>query len=280
MVTGAALATVNRLPVLLAARRHLRAARRRPGAAAAGVDPSPGRLGQRLLQAGLALLGPDQRPGAAVPAALAAMRVLTSPAETGAVTLALPQDVQAEAFDVPDGASSTSASGTSAAPRPDAGALARAAALIRASAAAADRRRRRRRSTARRPRRCARSSSAPASRSARRRRARARCRTTIRSNLGAIGATGTFAANRVAREADLVIGIGTRWTATSRPPRRRRSRIRTSRFVNVNVAELDAAKHGGLALRRRRARDARAAGRAALGGTGSTTRYRAARCGV
>jgi 3D-(3,5/4)-trihydroxycyclohexane-1,2-dione acylhydrolase (decyclizing) len=32
-----------------------------------------------------------------------AMRVLTSPAETGAVTLALPQDVQTEAFDYPVG---------------------------------------------------------------------------------------------------------------------------------------------------------------------------------
>ena len=32
------------------------------------------------------------------------MRVLTSPADTGAVTLALPQDVQAEAFDFPEDA--------------------------------------------------------------------------------------------------------------------------------------------------------------------------------
>src|SRR5205085_1672103 len=42
------------------------------------------------------------RPEQVVPAALAAMRVLTSPAETGAVTLAFPQDVQAEAFDCPE----------------------------------------------------------------------------------------------------------------------------------------------------------------------------------
>ena len=42
-----------------------------------------------------------ERPEQLVPAALEAMRVLTDPAETGAVTLALPEDVQAEAFDVP-----------------------------------------------------------------------------------------------------------------------------------------------------------------------------------
>ncbi len=43
-----------------------------------------------------------ERPEQLVPAALEAMRVLTDPAETGAVTLALPEDVQAEAFDVPE----------------------------------------------------------------------------------------------------------------------------------------------------------------------------------
>ena len=37
-----------------------------------------------------------------MPAALEAMRVLTDPAETGAVTLALPEDVQTEAFEVPE----------------------------------------------------------------------------------------------------------------------------------------------------------------------------------
>jgi 3D-(3,5/4)-trihydroxycyclohexane-1,2-dione acylhydrolase (decyclizing) len=42
------------------------------------------------------------RPEQIIPAALAAMRVLTNPAETGTVTLALPQDVQAEAYDYPE----------------------------------------------------------------------------------------------------------------------------------------------------------------------------------
>jgi 3D-(3,5/4)-trihydroxycyclohexane-1,2-dione acylhydrolase (decyclizing) len=65
--------------------------------------------------------------------------------------------------------------------------------------------------------------------------------------LGAVGATGNFAANRAAREADLVIGVGTRWsdfttaskTAFQNP---------NVRFVNINVADFDAHKHTGLAL--------------------------------
>ncbi|HUU18556.1 MAG TPA: 3D-(3,5/4)-trihydroxycyclohexane-1,2-dione acylhydrolase (decyclizing) [Sedimentisphaerales bacterium] len=66
-------------------------------------------------------------------------------------------------------------------------------------------------------------------------------------NLGAIGVTGNFAANRIAREADLVIGIGTRYsdfttaskTAFQNPD---------VRFVNINVAEFDAYKHSALPL--------------------------------
>jgi 3D-(3,5/4)-trihydroxycyclohexane-1,2-dione acylhydrolase (decyclizing) len=65
--------------------------------------------------------------------------------------------------------------------------------------------------------------------------------------LGAVGATGTSAANRAAREADLVIGVGTRWsdfttaskTAFQNP---------NVRFVNINLADFDVHKHAGLAL--------------------------------
>ncbi|MDB5077380.1 MAG: iolD, partial [Chloroflexi bacterium] len=65
--------------------------------------------------------------------------------------------------------------------------------------------------------------------------------------LGAIGATGTLAANRIAHDADLVIGIGTRYsdfttaskTAFQHPD---------VRFVNINVAEFDAGKHAATAL--------------------------------
>ena len=66
-------------------------------------------------------------------------------------------------------------------------------------------------------------------------------------SLGAIGATGTRGANVLAREADLVIGIGTRYsdfttaskTAFQNP---------NVRFVNINVGEFDAFKHGGVAV--------------------------------
>jgi 3D-(3,5/4)-trihydroxycyclohexane-1,2-dione acylhydrolase (decyclizing) len=65
--------------------------------------------------------------------------------------------------------------------------------------------------------------------------------------LGAVGATGTFAANRAAREADLVIGVGTRWTDFTTASKTAFQNPK-ARFVNVNVADLDAHKHAGLAL--------------------------------
>jgi len=63
------------------------------------------------------------------------------------------------------------------------------------------------------------------------------------SSLGAIGATGTSAANRIAKDADLVIGIGTRWTDFTTASK---SVFQSSdvRFVNINVAELDVHKLG------------------------------------
>src|SRR6185295_17776191 len=67
------------------------------------------------------------------------------------------------------------------------------------------------------------------------------------SALGAIGATGTPAANRLAREADLVIGIGTRWSDFTTASK---SAFQDPgvRFVNINVAGFDAAKLSGLAV--------------------------------
>ncbi len=201
-----------------------------------------------------------QRPDQLIPAALAAMRVLTDQAETGAVTLALPQDVQTEAYDfpaeflehrvwhvprpLPDRAE----------PGPGGGAVAQ-------RRAAADRCRRRRASTPRRPTRCGASSRRTGSRSARRRPGRARFPTATRSNLGAIGATGTFAANRLAAAADLVLGIGTRWgdfttaswSAFQHPDVRLRQPQRR---------ELRRRQAFGFAARRRRPRDDRGARRA------------------
>src|SRR5258708_17282943 len=102
MVTGAALATINRLPVLLL-----------PGDVFASrpVDPVLQQL--EVPWRGDASVNDFFQPVSRywdritraeqlMPSALQAMRVLTNPAETGAVTLALPQDVQAEAFDYPD----------------------------------------------------------------------------------------------------------------------------------------------------------------------------------
>ena len=102
MVTGAALATINRLPVLLV-----------PGDVFSTHLPDPV-LQQLESQAAGDVSVNDcfrpvsryfdriWRPEQVIPAALQALRVLTSPAETGAVTLAFPQDVQAEAFDCPE----------------------------------------------------------------------------------------------------------------------------------------------------------------------------------
>src|SRR4051795_8949272 len=102
MVTGAGLATINRPPVLLV-----------PGDVFAGRAPDPVLQQLEVPWAGDVFVNDVfrpvsryfdriSRPEQVISAALAAMRVLTSPAETGAVTLAFPQDVQAEAFDVPD----------------------------------------------------------------------------------------------------------------------------------------------------------------------------------
>src|SRR5262249_30070437 len=101
MVTGAACATINRLPVLLL-----------PGDVFASRRPDP--VLQQLevpwqgdcsfndcFQPASRSWDRISRPEQLIPAALAAMRVLTNQAETGAVTLALPQDVQAEAYDYP-----------------------------------------------------------------------------------------------------------------------------------------------------------------------------------
>ncbi|MBV8218995.1 MAG: 3D-(3,5/4)-trihydroxycyclohexane-1,2-dione acylhydrolase (decyclizing), partial [Solirubrobacterales bacterium] len=102
MVTGAALATINRLPVLLL-----------PGDTFATRTPHP--VLQMLEVPHDATVSVNdcfrpvsrfyervERPEQLIPAALEAMRVLTDPAETGAVTLAMPEDVQAEAFEVRD----------------------------------------------------------------------------------------------------------------------------------------------------------------------------------
>ena len=65
--------------------------------------------------------------------------------------------------------------------------------------------------------------------------------------LGAVGATGTAAANAFAREADVVLGIGTRWSDFTTASRSLFADPGV-RFVNLNVASPDAVKHAGLPL--------------------------------
>ena len=64
---------------------------------------------------------------------------------------------------------------------------------------------------------------------------------------GAIGSTGTTAANAIAREADVVIGIGTRYSDFTTASRTAFQHPDV-RFVNINVAGLDAVKHAGLSV--------------------------------
>ena len=245
MITGAALATVNRLPVLLL-----------PGDVFASRRPDPVLQQLETPWAGDTSLNDAFRPVSAyfdriwrpeqvVPAALHAMRVLVNQAETGAVTLAFPQDVQAEAFEVPEGFLRKRVWPIGR-PLPDETARRRAVELIRGS---------------KRPLIVAGggviySEATDA--------LRALCDDTgipvaetqagkgslpydHPSSLGAIGVTGTFAANRLAAEADLVIGVGTRWSdfTTASKTAFREAGVR---FVNVNVADFDAHKHAGLAL--------------------------------
>ncbi len=85
--------------------------------------------------------------------------------------------------------------------------------------------------------------------------------------VGAIGATGTTAANALAREADVVLGVGTRWSDFTTASRSAFAEDAT--FVNLNVAPVDAFKHAGLPL----VADARA-GLEALGGFTVADEYR------
>ena len=103
MVTGRGAGHDQPAAGAAAARRRVRLAPAEPGAAAAGAAGPPGRLRERRAAprcpaSSTASTGPTS----CRPSLLEAMRVLTDPAETGAVTIALPQDVQAEAYDYPE----------------------------------------------------------------------------------------------------------------------------------------------------------------------------------
>jgi len=245
MLTGASLATINRLPVLLLpgdifARRNVAPVLQQlesPSTQDISVNDCfrpVSRYWDRI-----------ERPEQLLTSLPEAMRVLTSPAETGAVTISLPQDVQAEAFDVPEEFLRKRIWHIFR-NRCDAALLARAAEWIRG---------------AKRPliiagggvlyseawsalAKFAETTGIPV------------CETQAGKGslpfdhpqqLGAMGVTGTPGANIVAREADVVIGIGTRYsdfttaskTAFQNP---------AVRFININVCEFDAFKHTALSL--------------------------------
>jgi 3D-(3,5/4)-trihydroxycyclohexane-1,2-dione acylhydrolase (decyclizing) len=245
MTTGAALATINRLPVLLLPGDVF--ATRRPDPVLQQLEaPHSGDLSVNdCFRTVSRYWDRVNRPEQVIPAALSAMRVLTSGAETGAVTLSLPQDVQAEAYDFPQEFFEKRVWRVPR-PLPDRVEMERAAALVRA---------------ARRPMIVA--GGGVIYSGATDALAHLAGRTGIPvgetqagkgsmpydhpCSLGAVGATGTFAANRVAAQADLVVGIGTRWTdfTTASKTAFQNPGVR---FVNINVADFDAHKHAGLSL--------------------------------
>jgi 3D-(3,5/4)-trihydroxycyclohexane-1,2-dione acylhydrolase (decyclizing) len=245
MITGAAGATINRLPVLLL-----------PGDIFATRRPAP--VLQQLESAQSQDVSVNDcfkpisrywdrinRPEQIVTSLPDAMRVLASPAETGTVTLALPQDVQAEAYDYPSALFEPRV-WTIPRNRPDAALLDRAAGLIR---------------ECQRPIVVAgggviysdavdalhsfvEATGIPVGET---QAGKGALPYPHPLSLGGVGATGTRAANRLAADADLVLVIGSRlsdFTTASKTAFQHPS----VRFIGINVVEFDAAKHAALPL--------------------------------
>ncbi|MFD3838391.1 3D-(3,5/4)-trihydroxycyclohexane-1,2-dione acylhydrolase (decyclizing) [Streptomyces sp. NPDC058642] len=245
LVTGAALATINHLPVLLL-----------PGDTFATRVADPVLQQLEVPYAGDISVNDSlrpvsryfdrvTRPEALIPAALQAMRVLSDPVETGAVTLALPQDVQAEAYDWPE---EFFAERTWVVRRPgaDPTELAEAVTAIR---------------SARRPliiagggvhhsraeealAEFAETTGIPvASTQA----GKGSLRWDHPQDVGGVGHTGTATANELARQADLVIGVGTRYTDFTTASHTLFSGDGV-RFLNLNIAPFDGHKLAGQPL--------------------------------
>ncbi|MFG3231824.1 3D-(3,5/4)-trihydroxycyclohexane-1,2-dione acylhydrolase (decyclizing) [Streptomyces antibioticus] len=245
LVTGAALATVNHLPVLLL-----------PGDTFATRVADPVLQQLEVPYAGDVSVNDSlrpvsryfdrvTRPEALIPAALQAVRVLTDPVETGAVTLALPQDVQAEAWDWPE-EFFAERTWTVRRPGADPAELAAAVRAIR---------------SARRPLLVAgggvhhsRAEDALAAFAAATgipvastQAGKGSLRHDHPQDVGGIGHTGTATADELARTADLVIGVGTRYTdfTTASNTLFQGDGVR---FLNLNIASYDGHKLAGLPL--------------------------------
>jgi 3D-(3,5/4)-trihydroxycyclohexane-1,2-dione acylhydrolase (decyclizing) len=245
MITGAALATINRIPVLLLPSDYFATRVANPVLQELedprSFDASVNDAFRPVSRYWDRIHRPEQLPSAL----LAAMRVLTDPAETGAVTLALPQDVQAEAHDWPE-AFFTERTWRIPRPVPEPAALARAAGALR---------------SAKKPlviagggviyseaslalRAFADATGIPVADTQAGKGALAWDHPCA---VGGVGATGSPVANALAREADVVLGIGTRYsdfTTASRTQFQNPDVV----FVNLNIANFDAAKHAGAAL--------------------------------
>ncbi len=241
MLTGAAVATTNRLPVLLLpsdtfanrASDPVLQQLEAPHDASLSVNDAFKPLSRFFDRV--------QRPEQVFSALLGAMRVLTDPVETGAVTIALPEDVQAEIIDVPE-EFLADREWHIRRPRAEASLLADVARAI---------------SSAKAPliiagggiiysdahqalQEFVEKTKIPVSAS----------QAGVGSlnwdhpqYLGSVGATGTTASNRLAKDADLIIGIGTRYsdfTTSSRTAFQNPD----VRFININIASFDAFKHG------------------------------------
>ena len=241
MLTGAALATINRLPVLLLPSDTF---------ATRVADPV---LQQLELPNDASISVNDafkplsrffdrvQRPEQLFSAAIGALRVLTDPVETGAVTLCLPEDVQAQALDVPV-EFLADREWQIRRPRPDCGVIDQVVRAVR---------------EAKRPLIVAGGgviySDAAAALAAFVEHTGIPVGTSQAGvgsllwdhpqSLGAVGATGTTAANRIARDADLIIGIGTRYSDFTTGSRTAFQHAGV-RFININVASVDAIKNG------------------------------------
>ncbi|GLW45487.1 3D-(3,5/4)-trihydroxycyclohexane-1,2-dione acylhydrolase (decyclizing) [Streptomyces sp. NBRC 14336] len=245
LVTGAALATINHLPVLLL-----------PGDIFATRPADPVLQQLEVPHAGDISVNDclrpvskyfDRitRPEALIPAALQAVRVLTDPVETGAVTLALPQDVQAEAYDWPEEFFAERV-WTVRRPGADPTELAEAVNAIRA---------------AQRPLLIAgggvhhsRAEEALAEFAAvtgipvaSTQAGKGSLRYDHPQDVGGVGHTGTATADELARTADLVIGVGTRYTdfTTASGTLFQEPGVR---FLNLNIAPFDGHKLAGLPL--------------------------------
>lgn len=245
MITGAAVATINRLPVLflpgdIFARRNVAPVLQQLESpfsqdfSANDCFKPVSRYWDRI-----------NRPDQIITALPEAMRVLTSPADTGAVTLALPQDVQAEAYAYP-AALFEERVWHIPRNRPDANAVRRAAEWIRGAqaplivagggvhySAATDT-----------LREFVEQFGIPVGET---HAGKGALPYNHPLALGAIGVTGTRAANLMARDADLVIGIGTRYSdfTTASKTAFQNPHVK---FININVAEFDAYKHSALPL--------------------------------